>query len=96
MGAAGADRGRADGGMGVERKRRREGGKMTAKGGPFMVVVKVDCRFGRSAKTVSEARITQTGSLHFLMQACRLINSRFRLLYFYNYIYKRINLYKSY
>jgi hypothetical protein len=30
---------------------------MTAKGGPFMVVVEADCLFERSAKTVSEAQI---------------------------------------
>jgi hypothetical protein len=30
---------------------------MTAKGGPFMVAVEADYRVGRSAKTVSEARI---------------------------------------
>ena len=38
-----------------------------------MVVVEEDCQLGCSAKVVSEARITQTGSLHFLMQACRVI-----------------------
>jgi hypothetical protein len=46
---------------------------MTAKGGPFMMVVEEDYQLGCSAKVVSEARITQTGSLHFLMQACRVI-----------------------
>jgi hypothetical protein len=50
-----------------------EGGKMTAKGGPFMVDVEVDRLVGRSAKTVSEARIARTGRIHFLMQACHLI-----------------------
>ena len=38
-----------------------------------MVVVKENCQLGCSAKVVSEARITQTGSLYFLMQACRVI-----------------------
>jgi hypothetical protein len=35
--------------------------------------VDVDCQCRHSAKTVSKVRITQTGSLHFLMQACRLV-----------------------
>jgi hypothetical protein len=38
-----------------------------------MVVVEADCPFERSAKAVSEARIAQTGCVHFLMQSCRLI-----------------------
>ena len=38
-----------------------------------MVVVEEDCQLGYSAKVVSEARITQTGSLHFLIHAYRLI-----------------------
>jgi hypothetical protein len=46
---------------------------MTAKGGPFIVVVEADCLFERSAKVVSEARIAQMGCIGFLMQACRLI-----------------------
>lgn len=64
-------KGVAGGEIRVERKGCGEGGKMTAEGGPFMV--EVDSRFGRSAKTVSEGRIAQTGRIHFPMQACRLI-----------------------
>ena len=44
-----------------------------AKGGPFIIVVEEDCQLGCSVKVISEARITQTGSLYFLMQAYRLI-----------------------
>jgi hypothetical protein len=46
---------------------------MTAKGGPFMADVEADCRVGRSAKVVSEARVARTGCIRFLMQACHLI-----------------------
>jgi len=46
---------------------------MTAEGVPFMVVVEVDCRFGRSAQGLSEARIARTGRVYFLMQECCLI-----------------------
>jgi hypothetical protein len=46
---------------------------MTAKGGPFMVVVEANYPFERSAKAVSEARIARTGCIHFLIQACRLM-----------------------
>ena len=38
-----------------------------------MVVVEEDYRLGCSAKVVSEARIAQTESLHFLIQAYRVI-----------------------
>jgi len=66
---------------------------MTAKGGLFMVDVEVDCLIRRSAKPAREARITRSGCLHFLMQACRLI---YYFLYFTysiiirNYIIKSI------
>ena len=43
---------------------------MTAKGGPFMVEVDVSCRFGRSAKVVSEARIARTGCVHPMQANC--------------------------
>ena len=46
-----------------------------------MVVVEENCQLGYSAKVVSEARITQTGSLHFLMRTCRVI-----VYYFITYI----------
>jgi hypothetical protein len=35
--------------------------------------LEVDFLFERSEKSIREARITQTGCIHFLMQACRLI-----------------------
>jgi hypothetical protein len=38
-----------------------------------MADVEVDSLFERSAEAVRETRITQTGCIHFLMQACRLI-----------------------
>jgi hypothetical protein len=38
-----------------------------------MTEVELSFLLGRSARAVREARITQTGSLNFLMQACRLI-----------------------
>jgi hypothetical protein len=38
-----------------------------------MADVKVDSLFERSAEAVREAWITQTGCVHFLMQACRLV-----------------------
>jgi hypothetical protein len=38
-----------------------------------MVDVEVDSLFERSEKGVREARVAQTGCIHFLMQACRLL-----------------------
>lgn len=49
-----------------------EGGKITTERVSFMMDVEVDYLFERSAKAVCEARIAQTGCIHFLMQACRL------------------------
>jgi hypothetical protein len=38
-----------------------------------MADVEVDSLFERSAKAVREARVTQTGCIHFSIQACRLL-----------------------
>jgi hypothetical protein len=37
-----------------------------------MADVEVNSLFERSAEAVREAQITQTGCIHFLMQACRM------------------------
>jgi hypothetical protein len=42
-------------------------------------MLEVDSLFRRSAKAMREAQITQTGCIHFLMQAYRLI------VYYNNY-----------
>jgi hypothetical protein len=44
--------------MRVERKRWKERKEKTQMGGPFIMDIEEDCRFGSSAKDVSEARIT--------------------------------------
>jgi len=70
-GAAGTEEER--GGKSREKKLRRMEDKRRRREGLLWLVVEEDCQLGCSAKVVSEARITQTGSLHFLMQACRWI-----------------------
>ena len=56
-----------------EKKLRRTEDKRQRREGLLWLVVEEDYQLGYSAKVVSEAQITQTGSLHFLMQACRVI-----------------------
>jgi hypothetical protein len=53
---------------GVEEREKNNGGE-----GLLWRTLEVDSLFGRSAKAVHEVRITQTGCIHFLMQACRQI-----------------------
>lgn len=67
------DDGGASVGIGVERKGQGRSKNMTAKRGPFIVDVEVNCRFGRSAKPASEARIARTGYVHFLTRERCLI-----------------------
>jgi hypothetical protein len=47
-----------------------------------MADVEADSLFRRSAKAVREARITQTGCIDILMQACRLVVYSIYSLYF--------------
>jgi hypothetical protein len=68
-----ADEGLQVEGMRVESNGSKRGRINNGGEGLLWRTLEVDSLFERSAKSVRETGITQTGCIHFLMQACRLI-----------------------
>jgi hypothetical protein len=68
-----ADEGLQVEGMRVESNGRKRGRINNGGEGLLWQTLEVDSLFKRSAKAVREARITQTGCIHFPMQDCRWI-----------------------